>query len=768
MKFPDDIFLAHTATHADGSPRGHDLAEHLQQVGAGAAANAAAFGAADWARLAGLWHDLGKYRPGFQLYIRDCADAHIEGRVPSKDKTHSAAGALHALEALASRHGPAGKLAAPVLAYLIAGHHAGLADWHGGLKGRLASDDARREYADALSTAPAAILETDIPLNLKDAVPGGILTHGAFALWLRMLFSTLVDADFLDTEAFMDAGKADARGNFPTLAEMHGAYNAHMACFAADTPVRRIRADILRQCRSKATAAPGLYTLTVPTGGGKTLASLGFALDHALAHGKRRVIYAIPYTSIIEQTADVFRDVFASLGRECVVEHHSQAESDPADETSASRLACENWDAPLVVTTNVQLFESLFAARTSRCRKLHRLVGSVLILDEAQQLPPEFLQPILDVLRLLIRHYGVTVVLCTATQPALTTTDYFDPSMNLRGLDDATELMDDPDALYAALKRVDVRLPADFTLPTEWPALADELADHDSVLAIVNTRGGARELHRRMPKGTLHLSALMCGAHRKDVIDHITARLTARREGHDTAPLRVVSTQLVEAGVDLDFPVVYRALAGLDSIAQAAGRCNREGALPEPGKVFVFVPPGKIPAGSLKQGAQACRNVLHGTTENPLDRTLIEAYFRQFYTSADLDKHGIVKLLTPAPTRDDPLPVDFGKAADKFRLIPDTQAPVVVRYRGPDGKSEKVAALLGKIDKDGPNRGLMRSLQRYTVTLQKEVADKLLAQGELTLVPQVPGLYAQANDTMYDDICGLFVEGEIEPSKLVP
>ena len=499
MKFPDDIFLAHTATHADGSPRAHDLAEHLRQVGAGAASSAAAFGAADWARLAGLWHDLGKYRDGFQRYIRDCADAHIEGRVPSKDKTHSAAGALHAIEALECRHGPAGKLAAPVLAYLIAGHHAGLADWHGGLKARLASDDARREYADARGAAPAAILETDIPLNLKDAVPGGILTPGAFALWLRMLFSTLVDADFLDTEAFMDAGKADARGGFPPLAEMHGAYNAHMACFAADTPVRRIRADILRQCRSKAAAAPGLYTLTVPTGGGKTLASLGFALDHALAHGKRRVIYAIPYTSIIEQTADVFRDVFASLGRECVVEHHSQAESDPADETSASRLACENWDAPLVVTTNVQLFESLFAARTSRCRKLHRLVGSVLILDEAQQLPPEFLQPILDVLRLLIRHYGVTVVLCTATQPALTTTDYFDPSMSLRGLDDATELMDDPDALYAALKRVDVRLPADFTMPTEWPALADELADHDSVLAIVNTRGGARELHRRMP-----------------------------------------------------------------------------------------------------------------------------------------------------------------------------------------------------------------------------------------------------------------------------
>jgi CRISPR-associated endonuclease/helicase Cas3 len=753
MKFPDDIFLAHTAESTIGSPRAHELAEHLRQVSEGAANNAAAFGGADWARLAGLWHDLGKYRPGFQRYIRDCSDAHIEGRVPSKDKTHSAAGALHAIEALESRHGPAGRLAAPVLAYLIAGHHAGLADWHGSLKGRLASDDAKREYTDALGAAPAAILKADIPLNLKDAVPGGILTPGAFALWLRMLFSALVDADFLDTEAFMDTGKADTRGDFPTLAEMRSTYNAHMACFAADTPVRLIRADILRQCRSKADRAPGLYTLTVPTGGGKTLASLGFALDHALTHDKRRVIYAIPYTSIIEQTADVFRDVFASLRRECVVEHHSQAESDPSAETTASRLACENWDAPLVVTTNVQLFESLFAARTSRCRKLHQLVGSVLILDEAQQLPPEFLQPILDVLRLLIHHYGVTVVLCTATQPALTTASYFDPSMNLRGLDDATELMDNPDALYAALKRVDVHLPPDLITPTEWPALADELADHDSVLAIVNTRGGARELHRRLPKGTLHLSALMCGAHLKDVIDHIKARLDARRKGHDTAPLRVVSTQLVEAGVDLDFPVVYRALAGLDSIAQAAGRCNREGTLPEPGKVVVFVPPGKIPAGSLSQGAQACRSLLHGKVDNPLDRKLFEAYFRQFYASVNLDRHGIVELLKPAPTRDDPLPVAFRTAADKFQLIPDNQAPVVVLYRGPDGKDEKVDMLLGTLKKDGPERWLMRALQRYTVSLPQQQAERLLARGDLSLA--MPGLYVQANDLLYDPQLGL-------------
>ncbi len=763
MEFPTDIFLAHTAADSNS---GHELADHLQQVAHGAAAAAALFGSADWAGLAGLWHDLGKYRPGFQRYIRECADAHIEGRVPSKDKTHSAAGALHAIEALAARHGPRGKLAATVLAYLIAGHHAGLADWHGGLKGRLAADDARREYDEIRPIAPSSILDTSVALDLKDAVPGGTLTPGAFALWLRMLFSTLVDADFLDTEAFMNAGKADARGDFPPLAEMRGAYDAHMACFAADTPVRRIRADILHQCRSKAVLPPGLFTLTVPTGGGKTLASLGFALDHALTHGKRRVVYAIPYTSIIEQTADVFRDVFSSLGRDCIVEHHSQADSDPADETRASRLACENWDAPLVVTTNVQLFESLFAARTSRCRKLHNLVDSVLILDEAQQLPPEFLQPILDVLRLLIRHYGVTVVLCTATQPALTTTDYFDPSMNLRGLDGATELMDNPDALYAALKRVDVRLPADFTTPTEWPALADDLAARDSVLAIVNTRGSARELHRRMPNGTLHLSALMCGAHRADVIAQIKSRLAARRAGRDHAPLRVVSTQLVEAGVDLDFPVVYRALAGLDAIAQAAGRCNREGALTEPGQVVVFIPPTAIPAGTLRKAADACCSVLHSQTGDPLARQLFEPYFHQFYAHLELDKHDITGLLKPAATRDDPLAVNFRSAADRFRLIDDVQAPVVVLYRGPDGTDATVDALLGLLKKDGPERWLMRKLQRYTVSLRHAEAERLLARGDLNLA--MPGLYVQANDLLYDPLLGLRSDDQpLAPGGLV-
>lgn len=764
MDTPHDAPLAHIGPNGER----HPLAEHLHAVAAGAKQNAEYFNSGEWARFAGLWHDLGKYRPGFQRYIRQSndPDAHIEGKVAGPDKTHSAAGALHAIDALEARQGRGGAIAARVLAYLIAGHHAGLADWHGGLKGRLSSDATQREYAEALRNAPQEILNGSAPGDLRDAVPGGIATPGAFALWVRMLFSCLVDADFLDTEAFMDGSRTAVRGDFPPLAEMRAAYDAHMARFTADTPVRRLRADILRQCRAKAHGAPGLYSLTVPTGGGKTLASLGFALDHALAHGKRRVVYAIPYTSIIEQTADVFRDVFAPLGRECVVEHHSQAESDPSAETAASRLACENWDAPLVVTTNVQLFESLFASRTSRCRKLHNLVGSVLILDEAQQLPPEFLQPILDVLRLLVRHYGVTVVLCTATQPALTSTDYFDPSQNLRGLDDAREIIDDPDALYDALKRVEVRLPADFTSPTEWPTLAEELADRDCVLAVVNTRKAARELHRRMPDGTLHLSALMCGAHRASVIEHIKARLKARRAGTNNAPLRVISTQLVEAGVDLDFPVVYRALAGLDSIAQAAGRCNREGELPGMGRVTVFVPLDGTPPGLLRKGADACRSVLHGVTDAPLDRRLFERYFRQLYASVDLDEKGINEFLKPSQSKDDPLAVAFRSAAEQFRLIDDSQAPVVVLYRGPDGSDATVDILLGKLRKEGPQRWLMRALQRYTVTLPQKLAERMHTHGDLSLA--MPGLYVQENDLLYDPLLGLRTDDDpLSPGRLI-
>lgn len=727
---------------------GHSLAAHLKSVARGAATFAQAIHpgepTAGWARMAGLWHDLGKYRAGFQRYVRQAEDAHIEHRVAGREKTHSAAGALWAMQQLNQPSLPYGH----VLAYLIAGHHAGLGDWDTDLLPRLTSSDSVQELKEALDAQPPAdILQAHGWTPSLRGIPGGI---DGFALWLRMLFSCLVDADFLDTEAHFDAGKPARRSGFPPLAQMHATLIDWMAARSvAATPVNTLRADVLRQCRAKAALHPGFFSLTVPTGGGKTLSSLAFALEHAQAHDLRRVIYAIPYTSIIEQTADVFRSVFAALGDEVLVEHHSQAESGAEQETARSRLACENWDAPLIVTTNVQLFESLFAARTSRCRKLHNLAGSVIVLDEAQQLPPAFLQPILDVLNLLVAHYGVTVLLCTATQPALASTAYFDAAKNLRGLDEVREIIDEPDALFRALERVDITLPPDWTTPTPWADLAAQLSAEDCVLAIVNTRKAARELHRLMPEGTLHLSALMCGAHRKDVITEIKQRLQARREGRDLRPLRVISTQLVEAGVDIDFPVVYRALAGLDSIAQAAGRCNREGRLQGKGRVVVFVPPEKPPLGHLRKGADACIATLHGQGHDPLARSLFERYFKEFYHSVDLDSRGIANKLKVEPRT---LAVQFRSAAEAFRLIDDEdKATVVVRYASQQGEIEK---LLGILAAEGPQRWLMRKLQRYTVSIPKREADRMLAQGSVTL--PMPGLYAMANtDNLYSHILGL-------------
>ncbi|MGD9500458.1 MAG: CRISPR-associated helicase Cas3' [Halothiobacillus sp.] len=738
-------YIAHVKQSSNGgwlTP--HDLVDHLNCVAIRAADHARPFGGQEWAHLAGLWHDLGKFRPRFQQYIRKAsgfdfnADASIKGEAGKAP--HSTAGALLACDRF--------KESGRVLAYLIAGHHAGLYDWHSessSLEYRLQQVDSREELDQALAeNPPAEIIKHGSFTPDMRTIPGG---KDGFALWVRMLFSCLVDADFLDTESYMDMDKSAQRGDWQGMQKLLEQFDKFMArkTFAAEpTPVNQLRTDILRQCREKSHEPPGLFSLTVPTGGGKTLSSMAFALEHAKRHNKRRIIYVIPYTSIIEQTADIFRDIFG----EAVIEHHSNAEVDANKENSKSRLACENWDAPIVVTTNVQFFESLFAAKTSRCRKLHNIVDSVVVLDEAQLLPPEFLQPILDMLNLLTRHYGVTVVLSTGTQPALATREYFDAKNNMRGLENVREIMDDPDALYAQLERVKVRLPADWNTPTSWDTLANEIKQHDSILTIVNRRNDARELWGLMPEGTLHLSALMCGEHRSQVIKQIRARLKER------VPTRVISTQLVEAGVDVDFPVVYRALAGLDSIAQAAGRCNREGKLGK-GEVVVFVPPKPAPPGLLRKGEDACRSVLYDHIGEPLERGLFARYFEKLYHACDLDAQNITKLLK---VDGQTLAVNFRSAADKFKLIQDEDsAPVIVRYRGMDGNDDKVDELLNTLRKHGPERWLMRKFQRYTVTIHRREIIKLLSQGDVEEI--LPGLYIQISDWLYHPILGLNPEG---------
>lgn len=730
-------YIAHVKEVPEKGFEPHLLEKHLDDVADMAGGFASEFCGEELARLAGKWHDLGKFSQEFQERIRHKTgydvDAHIENAVGRVD--HSTAGAIHAIDKL----GDYGR----VLAYLIAGHHAGLPDWDSADSGPRALSIRlnQRHLLNRVSgqNLPPGLLEQNKPSIL---CPG---ERAGFALWIRMLFSCLVDADFLDTEAFMNGGRAHARRGYPSLGEMKPLFDAYMRekCSALQsTKVNDIRTDVLRQCCERGHEQSGVFSLTVPTGGGKTLSSMAFALEHAIKNGKKRILYAIPYTSIIEQTADVFRKVFEKMP-DAVVEHHSNVEWDETKETHKSRLATENWDAPLIVTTNVQLFESLFASKTSRCRKLHNIANSVIILDEAQLLPPEFLQPIMDVINLLAEHYRVTFVLSTATQPALNTVNDPFGRLKRKGVDNVREIISNVDDLYSALERVTVTLPPDLNAPSNWDEIAHEVSQHETALVIVNRRNDCRELWRRMPEGAIHLSALMCGAHRSKVIREIKERL------QKNIPTRVISTQLVEAGVDLDFPVVYRALAGLDSIAQAAGRCNREGKL-DKGAVVVFVPPERAPLGLLRFGEDAAKDVLYSRPENPLERCLFTKYFELFLNKPDsLDKNGVNRLLTPGAKGE----VQFRTAAEKFRLIEDgaTQA-IFVLYN--DESSE----LLNLLKSKGPERWLLRKLQRHSVNIYPHQLSQLMSSGDIEEIH--PGIYVQVNTALYNDQTGLSLDGD--------
>lgn len=743
---PPTNFLAHVRQDDHGQWLEHSLEEHLRGVATLADSFASAFSAGDWANLAGLWHDLGKYRESFQCYIRSAsgydADAHIETAPGKVD--HSTAGALYAIERM--------KGLGRILAYLIAGHHAGLPDWQSAERPSASLANRLQQsglLADALAkkAPPAEILNAPLPTSN----PGSERDH---ALWIRLLFSCLVDADFLDTEQFMTPEKFKLRGQYPALTELEPRFATHMAMLSskvADTPVNQMRALVLERCQTAAEQPPGLFSLTVPTGGGKTLASMAFALRHAQRHGKRRILYVIPYTSIIEQTAEVFRQVF---GADAVLEHHSNFDSEK--ENLRSRVACENWDAPVIVTTNVQFFESLFAARPSRVRKLHNILDSVVILDEAQLLPPDFLTPILGVICQLSRYYGVSLVLCTATQPALSSYRGFD--FRFDGLDNVREIVGDVTTvhtLHQNLRRATIHLPTDFNVPTAWEMLAAELEQHPRVLCIVDRRDDARILHGLLPPDTIHLSGLMCGQHRSDVIANIKQRLQ-----NSSDPLRVISTQLVEAGVDLDFPVVYRALAGLDSIAQAAGRCNREGRLLSLGRVVVFVPPTQPPAGHLRQACDAGRQILQRLPSDPLAPALFTEYFKSIYWrkgNEGLDRKSILPLLK----NNQRMEFSFRTAADQFQLIAETQSPVLVRY----GASVDLLERLNH-SHDGLERKLLRQLQRYVVNIPSRIHRRLLAEG--AIAERQPGVYVEVAP-LYDPAIGLRVEQTInyQPDDLI-
>lgn len=724
--------IAHVKKNATGDwGEPHALKDHLQGVAELSRGFADLFNSGDWGYAAGIAHDAGKDCSEWQRYL--CrksgydADAHLEGK-PGKLE-HSCHGAKLVEELF-------GKGIGRVLGYCIAGHHAGLPDWYpdeSGGRGAL-SFRLQKTNTDNLS----AELKSSVTVTKPARSPWDFSKEQplALSLWVRMLFSCLVDADFLDTETYMGKDRAKQRGNYLSMAELLGRFNLYMAGKIAGsnkTHINKLRQEVLSDCRNAAALDPGIFSLTVPTGGGKTLSSLAFALEHAVKYKKRRIIYVIPYTSIIEQNADVFK---AAVGDDQVIEHHSNYDEDGT--TLKARLAAENWDAPIIVTTSVQFFESLFSAKPSRCRKLHNIVGSVVVLDEAQLVPSEYLTPILQTMDILSRRYGVSFVIATATQPAFETREGFKglPANSVR------EIIKDVPKLYKELQRVGIEMPRDWAGITNWTELAPELLKERQVLCVVTDRKSCRELHKLMPQGTYHLSALMCGEHRSEVIAEIKKKLKSGE------PVRVISTQLVEAGVDIDFPVVYRALAGLDSIAQASGRCNREGGLSGKGRVIVFNPPKKSPPGILRKAAEAALNMLKTGLKDPLDYSVFDKFFADLYWKVNsLDSKGIVDLLKPDQRE---CGMQFRTAAEKFRIIDDkAQKSILVRY----GEGNK---LIGMLKSMGPERWLLRKLQRYSVNVYSGDFANLLNQRSVEEI--VPNIFAITTSMQYDKVKGLLVD----------
>jgi CRISPR-associated endonuclease/helicase Cas3 len=729
--------FAHSRPEVADQAKWEPLAEHLQAVGSKAAEFAAAFGFERWGDAAGLLHDIGKVSDAFQAYIR--------GVGASPD--HSTAGAAEA----AARYG---KVAGRLLALMVAGHHAGLADGRDldqRLKKRLEPYDGWEAYTGQL------------PLLAELVPPPGFVKSTQYpgfetAFLTRMIFSCLVDADFLETERFYTGARENVARSMVSLRDR---LRAHMAdkALKATGELKGMRAEILAHAVGKAALAPGMFTMTVPTGGGKTLASLSFAIEHAVANDMRRVIYVAPYTAIIEQTAQVFREALGA--GEDILEHHSNFDWDAkqdrfteedGDGLKKLELATENWDVPVVVTTAVQFFESLFAARTGQCRKLHNIANSVLILDEAQTLPLKLLRPCMAALDELARNYGASIVLCTATQPALRVMDNALPLNKKRepqGFDigPERELAPNPEALYVALKRVKVDVRED---PVADAEIATRFAARGQMLCIVNTRGHAKTLFDLIvdQPGARHLTTLMCPAHRRQVLAEVKADLTAGR------PVRLVATSLVEAGVDFSFPEVWRAETGLDSIAQAAGRCNRDGGQ-ELGQVVVFKPAEQTLPPVFRAGRDAARLPLQLT--DPLGLAAVEQYFRTLYFTYDFPGLDSIKIdgqagILTAIGRTKPANFLFAEIAEKFKLIDETMQPVIIPW---DDEAKKgISALRGA---QIPPGRVVRKLQQYTVSVPTAVWRNLARTGAIQEVnPDFGDRFMQlCSDGLYEKSTGL-------------
>lgn len=703
-------YLAHAA---DG--RYQTLIDHLMSVAKMASDFATPFNAANAAYFCGLMHDIGKYSAAFQRRIRGSAI----------QVDHSTAGAL---EAHRYRQDAA--------AFCIAGHHRGLPD-----RGNRMDSAQSTTLLGRLKKRPGIEIESyeafrneiNIPANCSEK-PTFTSSEAAF-FYTHMLYSCLVDADWLDTERFMQNNHVD-RNCGDTLPILMTRLEKYIEpWWNSDNPLNQRRSEILRQLMQAGQKPRGLYTLSVPTGGGKTVSSMAFALCHALCTGARRIIYVIPYTSIIEQTQEVFEKIF---GAENIVAHYANVEY-PANESGNLNaadqrryLATENWDAPIILTTAVQFFESLFSNRPARCRKLHNIAGSVLIFDEAQTLPVNNLLPCVWSITELVKNYGCTAVLCTATQPSLC-------RLIERFLSKgAQELCPDTKKNYAFFRRVSYRF--DGLLSDD--ELVRRLTEEPVVLCVVNSRAQAQKLFSMLPSnGAYHLSTTMTPMHRRAVLRTIKNRL----EEHKVC--RVISTSLIEAGVDVDFPCVYRSLAGLDSIIQAAGRCNREGKQrPEESFVHIFDTETKPPQ-ALEQNIAATRHVLNDFPDDPSAPEAVQAYFNfLFYTLKDdaaLDAKSIFPMIREQ--------MAFETVAKNFHLIDSETITVYI----PQGEG---AQLIDQLQKYGPSRELMRKLGQYAVSVYPYTYQRLQEAGAVEHISENAAVLISMLN--YDEKTGLKLSPE--------
>ena len=727
-------FHAHSA---NDNGEWHGLVEHLEKVAEIAGGFCEPFGSHDAGYYAGLWHDIGKFNPEFQRYLAD------ELR---RGPDHKGAGAKLALQHLEP------------LALLVQGHHGGLkAIRH--CKGWVNEKDSNPATENAIVTARQAIaqLEPQTPIRPPQWVNN---EHRAemwlrVEMWLRMVFSALIDADRLDTEAHFNPERATRRGTSLDMAELWQRFrNRHQENVQTGSPasaVNEVRSDVYAACLAAAEQPTGIFRLAVPTGGGKTLSGMGFALRHAAIHGLDRVIVAVPFISITQQTAGEYRKFF---GDEAVLEHHSSADLDDPDEydseTTWARLASENWDAPIVVTTTVQLFDSLFSNRTSATRKLHNLAKSVIILDEAQALPPTLLEPILDGLRDLSDNYGASVALSTATQPAFQAIKPF-ADVN------AVDIVPEPERHFQSLKRV--RYEWRTNPPLSWDDVAAIMRETPQALAIVNTKKDALALLAALnDESALHISTLLCGRHREAVIAEIRRRLDGG-EG-----CRVVSTQVVEAGVDIDFPMVLRAIGPMDSIIQAAGRCNRNGRLDE-GRVIVFRPETvTLPRGPYRTATDEAVIMLNAGLSDLDDPDVVAEYFQRLYRSV------AVTSTIAKEVQESRKALDYPEVAKRFKMIDDDTVSAIVTSQEAFEAAKKpeewqqvldAVAALREGSKDA--RRLLRQTQPWTVSLYRGQANEKQRAGLLDEI--MPGLYEWLGT--YDERTGIGGVSAMDPDRLV-